>query len=101
MQKLDEIRRAEDAASHAVVLARGRADEMLKNADTEASRIVEAAKADAANRAAAIRDEALGVARSEADRIARESADEIAEVTARAKTRFEDAVSAVVAAVTE
>jgi len=101
MQKLDEIRRAEEAAVDAVERARGRADAELRAADAEAARILEAAKVEAAERTASIRDVAMSTARAEAGRIESQSADDVTATTANARARLTAAVSAVVAAVTE
>ncbi|HSK48516.1 MAG TPA: hypothetical protein VLA05_11045 [Coriobacteriia bacterium] len=94
MQKLEEIMRAEEAARHAVVSARERADGMVRDAEAEARALLDRERAETLERAMALRDEQLSAAQATARDIEQRTATQTRNALDASQGLMEAAVAA-------
>ena len=94
MQKLEEIMRAEEAARHAVVSARERADGMVRDAEAEARALLDRERAETLERAMALRDEQLSAAQATARDIEQRTATQTCNALDASQGLMEAAVAA-------
>lgn len=96
MERLEEILHAEERARRTLSEARERASEIRREAVTEAERILGVSAREAQAEAETLEASVLNEADGEAARIAGHGETLLGEALARAESRFDDAVSAVV-----